>query len=544
MIQYFGRILFLAIVGLAPVFAGTITEVNNNYGPKLLGQPGFGITPSSIIYIKGPALSATTNTSPLQAFPLPTVLDGVTVDITVGSSTVKLILYYITPNQIAGVVPANTPSGSGTIRVTTNGTVSNAFPITVLKTSLGILTLNGGGWGPLGARDGDFALITESNSATRGGIAYFYGTGLRAFNGSETVQNNAGQDYTDIDVKVYIGGVLQKRLYAGASAFPGLGQIAVEVDRNTPLGCGVGVVILAENIPSNTGSLPVAAQKGACTDPLKFTEFERIRNNPKFRIGNVSFGRAITQVPGPNLNFVDQTTISGNASFVEYTPQTYDTNTYLGNFSLNSCMVGYFRLDNTSIVPRPAVAYLNVGEPIRITGADSSQMTLNRVSPGVYTPGNQPNATFVSQGPATYRTTGPGGPDGGAFSSSLTLSGAFTVTNRASIGNIGRAQGVTINWTNGVPGSYVTMVLLSVGVDGIGEVVCYAPADAGTFTIPAAITLGLPVSSVRTQQGITIPSGSSLTVSNQSVPVLMSVPSIDFAAFSAFFSEQKLVELN
>jgi hypothetical protein len=59
---------------------------------------------------------------------------------------------------------------------------------------------------------------------------------------------------------------------------------------------------------------------------------------------------------------------------------------------------------------------------------------------------------------------------------------------------ITRAQGVTVNWTGGGPGTYVIITGQSLNsTAGIaGSFTCLANQSAGTFTVPSYVTLTLP----------------------------------------------------
>ena len=72
-------------------------------------------------------------------------MQGVSAAITVEGVARAAILYYVTPNQIAGILPSNTSVGIGTIVVTNNGRASAAAPITVVQSAFGTLTLDGAG---------------------------------------------------------------------------------------------------------------------------------------------------------------------------------------------------------------------------------------------------------------------------------------------------------------------------------------------------------------------------------------------------------------
>lgn len=124
----------LPIVSSVAVFAAfalaqtpVVNAVVNNFSYTPPGLPNYGIAQGSILVIFGANLAA--GSSGLQAAPLQTDLDGVSVQVTVGGVTTQAPLYYVMPNQIAGVLPSATPVGSGQVVVTNNGQSSAPAPI-------------------------------------------------------------------------------------------------------------------------------------------------------------------------------------------------------------------------------------------------------------------------------------------------------------------------------------------------------------------------------------------------------------------------------
>ncbi len=106
----------------------TITAIQNNYSYILPGLPNYGIAPGTLFIIKGSGL-ATATTPVLQSSAAPGIpkqLNGASVTVTVNGVTTNPGLYYAIGTQIAAVLPASTPVGTGTITVT-NGTAPPCF---------------------------------------------------------------------------------------------------------------------------------------------------------------------------------------------------------------------------------------------------------------------------------------------------------------------------------------------------------------------------------------------------------------------------------
>ena len=109
----------LAVLLTNLTFAATIGRLQNNYSYIFPDMPNYGIAQGSIFDIFGSGLA--TSTSDLQSVPLPTVLNGTSVSITVNGITTHAILYFVSPNQIAAILPSATPVGTGQITVTAGG---------------------------------------------------------------------------------------------------------------------------------------------------------------------------------------------------------------------------------------------------------------------------------------------------------------------------------------------------------------------------------------------------------------------------------------
>src|SRR5712691_10038476 len=107
---------FLASASLAQP---TISWVANYYSYVPPGLPNYGIAQGSIFVIFGAGLAG--SSIPLQRIPLSNTLAGVIVNVSVCEVTTRPILYYVSPTQIAAILPSATPVGAGQITVINNG---------------------------------------------------------------------------------------------------------------------------------------------------------------------------------------------------------------------------------------------------------------------------------------------------------------------------------------------------------------------------------------------------------------------------------------
>jgi hypothetical protein len=71
----------------------------------------------------------------------------------------------------------------------------------------------------------------------------------------------------------------------------------------------------------------------------------------------------------------------------------------------------------------------------------------------------------------------------------------FNWANPSAASTIDRTQGLLYTWTGGVPGTYVLLGGTSTGSGVTAGYSCKVPVEAGQFTVPSYILLGLPAGS-------------------------------------------------
>src|SRR5581483_653155 len=132
-------------------------------------------------------------------------------------------------NQIAALLPSNTPIGAGTFTVTYNGQASNALGQTIVANDVGIFTIDSSGQGPAIVSYPDFSLVSGVKAANCGapgtpcGAAHpgetliLWGTGLGPVSGNETSGDGLGQAMADIPLTLWVGGLQAQILYQGRS---------------------------------------------------------------------------------------------------------------------------------------------------------------------------------------------------------------------------------------------------------------------------------------------------------------------------------------
>src|SRR5262249_4325835 len=110
-----------------------ITAILNNSNRIPAGLPSSDIAPSSPFVVQGsnrpdpgdPVLQS-------SADGLPLTLNGSSITVVVNGVNVRPALWYVSPTQLAAVLPANTPIGTGALTVSAKGATSPAFAIQVV----------------------------------------------------------------------------------------------------------------------------------------------------------------------------------------------------------------------------------------------------------------------------------------------------------------------------------------------------------------------------------------------------------------------------
>jgi hypothetical protein len=165
---------------------------------------------------------------------------------------------------------------------------------------------------------------------------------------------------------------------------------------------------------------------------------------------------------------------------------------------------GACTITQTLTNPFPGLTYtsLNAGSSLSVTGPRGSRTAERRTnSAGMigYEPAaGTPNPdTYLD--PGQYTFTGPGGPDVGNFSGTITVAPELVWTNVSDLTVVNRNTPLTVTWSGGEPSALVTIQGQSF-VAGAGSALtgaaftCFARNTDRTFTVPTSILGQLPAS--------------------------------------------------
>ncbi len=501
--------LQLAIGAAGP----NVTTLVNSASNAIFGLPNAGVAPGSIVVAYGNKLGPDTLVT-ASGYPWPSTLSGTSAQVTVGGTTVNLLLYYTSANQIAGLLPSSTPAGQGAIKVTYNGQTGGPSPINVQQNNFGVYTVSQNGAGPGIVTFADYSLVSQTKAANPGETLIIWGTGLGPVAGNEAAGPLPG-DMTNLPVQVFAGGVSATVVYRGRSGCcVGEDQIVFVVPNVT--GCNVPLAIQINNRVSNYSLLAVAPGGRACV-PAYSVIPDAFSAIPQPKVLFAQLRRNINpppQFPGDQPSGDD-----ASVSPFKLGISGAQLNVLNDGLSFGSCLV---TIGNT---PRggdpPIVGLLDAGPSLTLQGPAGTTRTLAKsgfeysAHLGDTSPGN-----FLDAG--AYTLSGTGGADIGSFTGTFTIP-QFTWTNRP-VGNainINRSQGVTITWTGGDPNGFVQIIGGDGGPGVNAGFLCYVRGDAGTFTVPPSVLLALPHG------------GGGLTVQNNPAVQIFAVPGADLSGVSS-----------
>jgi uncharacterized protein (TIGR03437 family) len=496
-----------------PVATGPIVESVTNAASYIdQSLPNGFVAQGSIFVIKGNNLgpsSISIASTPFQN----TTLSGTSVSITSGGATVAPLMYYTSANQLAALLPSNTPIGPGTLTVSYNGQPGPSTTIRVAPGDVGIFTVTSDGQGAGIVTYPDYSLVSATRAANCGGVnttcgaanpgdvLIIWATGLGPVSGSDASGAGLGVNMTSLALTIWLGGVPVKASYQGRSGCcVGEDQIVFTVPPNTPTGCAVPLSIQIDNtvngntipIISNSVSLPVAPAGGrTCTpaDPT-FTADNVVQVSSP---GTFTFAELDMRHRDDNPGFDDN--FSGE--FLRFSiPQSVQPffMSYADSPALGACGI-YNSPAGKPDPPLEILGALDAGAQITVQGPNGSKSA--SLNGGSFNTSLSDTGSYLV--PGTYTVSGPGGADVHAFNASTAIPSLPTMTSpppdASTPFQVTRANGLTVTWSGGQANGVVELEGFS-ATDNTGLVgndfLCRVPAAAGSFTIPPNILLALP----------------------------------------------------
>lgn len=241
----------MLLAGSASAQAPSISGVLNS------GDYTNEIAEGALVSIFGGNFAARTTVA--SQAPLPTTLDGATVELIAGSRTVALPLLAVSAGQINAQMPYDV-SGAVQVRVRNAAGTSAPVTVTILPSAPKLLTWTMDGRGEAIALHANYSPVRSDSPAAPGEVIILYLTGLGAVTPAVPAGSRAGNgtpsaplNHAVYEPLVLIGGQPARIHYAGlAPSFAGLYQLNVQVPE-TALSGANSIVIAATGQRSQAG---------------------------------------------------------------------------------------------------------------------------------------------------------------------------------------------------------------------------------------------------------------------------------------------------
>jgi uncharacterized protein (TIGR03437 family) len=488
-------ISWAALGGLA-LGQPSIGGVTNNYSYIYQGLPNYGIAQGSIFVIFGTGLASAP--SGLQSPPLKQSLDGASVQVTVNGTTTQALLYYVSPSQIAGILPSNTPPGAGIVTVTLSGQASTGAPITVVSGAFGVLSRDQSGFGPAAAFDANANFLAADNSANPGDTITLWGSGLGPISGDESIPQP--QSLASIPIGIDIGGQSATVTFHGRSQYPGLDQINVTIPSGSA-GCFVAVVVRIGDLVSNSTTIPIASAGRNCSDP-GFGPVQVLSGPGVYKMGAFNLDQETYYNPHPVRNELALEVRDyggGGFSQISLPPNSSRQFGYSSaSPSPGSCIIAPYPWGSVPYVPPAGTSVkLDAGPVLNFDLLNVKETAGTGTSSTLFS-GPAPPAFIPTNGGALTIDDGSGGAGFGPAVFEFAIPPPLVWTNITSVTTVNRSQGVTLTWSGGDPNGVVLIDGRSYAPSASSGVslFCAALVSAHEFTVPPSALLAMYPSDV------------------------------------------------
>ncbi|MBM3745228.1 MAG: hypothetical protein FJW34_05480 [Acidobacteria bacterium] len=483
-----------------------------------------GIAPGSLFVVKDGSfpLEVGLNLSPL---PLQQSLRGVSVVFAPagGGEPIKawMLYTYNGPGgfQLAGVLPSTTPPGNYSVSVITGAETITNGRARVVERKYRSLSNSQDGLGLAVVQNYVSSTRVDRNMfvagrlsdgqtkspASPGQTVILWGLGLGAIRGPDNEAPGVNDLRGQLDVKVAVGGVDAPVQYAGRSPqFPGIDQINFTVPQDAPAGCNVALQVTVNGEASNAVTMAIAPPgKDAWEHPLLSREqLESLDQGSRFLAGEFNVMVYVEPYRGSMVE------IHSAIGYFNYMTAGRAGRIGIGSIAPGRCTL--VRGDSGSVSPLDATAddsadggRLTVSGPslpgVPLDGDDDYYYRLFSVrseETGARVAGNLEHQLK----PGDHTLRGAGGAHVGPFEATLQLPEFLKWTNRDTIRQVVRDEGVTVQWSGGgsksqviIQGGTARLVPGSLSQEvEVAAFICAAPPGSTSFTVPAPILRSIP----------------------------------------------------
>jgi len=454
-----GLVVFLLFVAFASaqtpvprIFPGGVVN-GASFMPQ--GAPGGGIAQGSIFSVFGGDLAV--GEARANAFPIPTELDGVRVEVSTSDGRVwEAPILYADERQINAILPSDIPVGRVLVTVFRDGAASNPASVTVVRSSLGLFTFPLWGHRAAALEGTTDARGFSGPTVALGDTIELWGTGLGPVAASDAALPPFGDLPTG--VRVLVGGQPAAIVYQGRSGCcAGVDQLNVRVPGGAPLGCFVPVVAEVNGaLYSNFATIAIAEPGQPCWagDPLSLSP-ETLAPT-----GRVELVRSVTTLSAD----------LATASF--YGPKAWSASADAAYLPPPGTCLADARVRQ---IQGDFSSSLDAGAEITLTTPAGALALVRDAAPAPTSYSFASETPFL--GPGAYGVEGAGGSSFPAFSSNFDVEAPSTWANAGEIAPFFRVSGFGITWRR--EGSASGDVLLA----GNG-LLCRAAESSGLLTIP------------------------------------------------------------
>jgi uncharacterized protein (TIGR03437 family) len=487
------------------VFRGGVVNAASYTSNEL---PGGGIAQGSIFTIFGRHLGPATPAQ-VYAFPLGKQFAGVSINLRKGTTPLSAIPLFVIDYQINAILPSATPLGDISLQVSFNGQNSNWVPVHIVDHAPGVFTATGLGRG--WASFQNYVSSTNPNqpnsgttAATPGQIGTLWLTGAGAIAGADGDTPPVGD--LPYNVEIFIGGrPVTQKLYSGrAPGISGLDQYVFYVPNDAPTGCFVPVYVRVAGAVSNSSTMAIMPQGGACSDAHNPIAAALVKGG-KIVHGLLYRGSANAgQFAGIDLSFsVDQAAVRAIAEsggqfafdpFLALPPQgTCTSYSMSGNILTNGLQMssGGRALDLGALSAN--LAGLSVALTARQPGL------FNAILGGGY-----PTGLPLFFGAGTPSLHASGGADGLSFDVPVAPGPILASPNLDALTTINRASASSVSWAaqSGVS-AFIVGGVYDQPTNSSGLFLCVSAPGASTLSVPDYVLANLPATRGVTDQGDT-----------------------------------------
>ncbi|HEX5229899.1 MAG TPA: hypothetical protein VFW44_19440 [Bryobacteraceae bacterium] len=414
----------------------------------------------------------------------PAMLSGVSIHVVQGKIDVAVGVLFASARRIDGIIPASAPLGPVQLVASYNGVASEPYALNLVDSNLAFFT-------PDTAPDELRQAAAPSTSP--GQMVAVWGTGLGASR-----------------PELFLGGKrLTSRAALDEACCAGVTRFDLRIPDDAPLGCYVPLQARDSGRPTNVIGIDIHRPNEKCSEPFEWLGqgTQKGANSGFVLLARVSMA-AEGEWKLPSYEFDYAAAAFGKQNGQPLFPPLPAFGTcrvHSGRFSIRR-LLSDVRAPGTWAEAQPSAPRIPIdaGPGMTLSGHGAEQVLRpGRGERGAFSSivgGETPLAQVPKRplffSPGEYRVASTGGADVGAFVVNVDAQRPIDWTNRASLSEVSRAKGITLEWKEARRDDAVLIAAISSDeVTGASSMcICLANAKDRRFAIPALVLANLPPS--------------------------------------------------